>query len=85
VGLCTRLIAIGEDAVTALLRAIIDRASSGVIVEGAHHVMHEFSRTEWGKFLSPVYEALDGPEPAVSAPVASEKALQQFEYSELTK
>ena len=47
--------------------------------------MHEFSRTEWGKFLSPVYEALDGPEPAVSAPVASEKALQQFEYSELTK
>lgn len=79
------LIAIGQPAVTPLLRAIIHRSVDRTIIAGARHVMHEFSKTPWGDFLRPVYEALNSFHASASAPVAADKALQDWEYSDLSK
>ncbi|NQV25443.1 MAG: HEAT repeat domain-containing protein [Rhodopirellula sp.] len=74
----TGLVAIGKLVVEPLLSAIIDRAIHFTIVEGAHHVLYEFSRTEWGASLRPVYDALGQEEPAIKGPVAASQALQQW-------
>lgn len=79
------LIAIGQPAVTPVLRAVMNRSVGFAIVSGARHVMHELSQTNWGGFLRPVYEALNSFEATVSGPVAASKALDQWEYGDLSK
>ena len=79
------LIAIGQPAVTPLLRAIIHRAADYKIIPGARHVTHECTKTPWGGFLRPVYEALNSSPARESAPVAAQEALQDWEYSDLSK
>jgi hypothetical protein len=79
------LIAIGQPAVTPLLKAIIHRSTDFTIIPGARHVMHELSETQWGKFLRPVYEDLNSVVAREAAPDAAYKALQEWEYNELSK
>lgn len=79
------LAAIGKASVTPLLRAIIDRSDQFTILAGAHHALHELSRTDWGTCLRPVFDALDGPEPAVAAPVAALEALNNWEYRDTAR
>lgn len=78
------LIAIGKRSVIPLLHAIIDRSVDYTILLGARHVMHEFSRTEWGTSLQPVYEELNSFHPRESAPGAAYKALQEWESRDST-
>lgn len=79
------LIKIGQPAVTPLLRAVMDRSIGFAIVAGARHVTHEWSRTSWGGFLAPVYDALNRREATVSGPVAASRALEEWEYMELSR
>ena len=72
------LIKIGEPAARPVLQAVIDRTSSFSIINGAHHVLNEMSKTEWGSSLSEVYRSLDSAEPAVTAPAAALKALESL-------
>ena len=73
------LIAIGKPAAAPVLKAIIDRAKNHNIVEGAHHVIHEMSKTPWGTSLQPVYKALDSSDAATDAPVKAYEAIKEFE------
>ena len=75
------LIAIGRYSLVPLLQALVDRAESARLREGAHHVIHDlvsrnlldpFSKTQ----IIPVLTALNDSEPAVEVPVAAERALQ---------
>lgn len=79
------LIAIGQPAVTPLLRAIIHRSTDYTIISGARHVVHELLKNDWGAFLRPVYEALNSLQARESAPVAAGQALRSWEYSDLSK
>ncbi len=73
------LIAIGQPAAKPVLQAVIDRTQHFSIVSGAHHVLHAMCKTSWGASLRPVYEALDSPEPSVTAPAEALKALEALE------
>ena len=79
------LIAVGRPAVTPLLRAIIHRSVDHAIIDGARHVMHEWSNARWGAELRPVYEALNSYQASESAPVAADAVLKKWEYSDLKK
>lgn len=72
------LIAIGPPAVKALLQAIIRRSKEHAILPGARHVLHHWCRTDWGKALEPVSEALGSSHPSESAPVAANWALEKW-------
>ena len=78
------LIAIGKPAVTPVLRAVISRSVGYTIISGARHVMHELSQTNWGGVLRPVYKALNSSQASVSGPVAASKALEEWEYGDLS-
>jgi nucleotide-binding universal stress UspA family protein len=71
---------------TTRLRSILVGVDGSVYSHVAIELaMHEFSKTEWGAFLLPVYENLNSFQARDSAPVAAEQALQEWEYSDLTK
>jgi HEAT repeat protein len=73
------LINVGKSAVVPLLGAIIHRSTDYTIIDGARHVVHEFSKTSWGEPLKPLYEALNSTSARESAPVEAEKALGLYE------
>ncbi len=76
------LIAIGRPAAKPLLQAIIDRVRHFKIISGAHHVLHEMTKTAWGEPLKAVYVALEKKDPAVAAPPEATKVLAQMESAD---
>jgi HEAT repeat protein len=58
-----------------LFRALMERAGSVWLREGAHHVLHTLAKTGLGDQVSAVLAALEGIEPAAAVPAAARKAL----------
>lgn len=57
-----------------LLVALVGRADSAWLREGAHHVL----RT-WAGPFAPVVAALEGPSPALTVPVVAEEVLRELD------
>ncbi len=72
------LIAVGRDGVEPLLIALMDKDRVVGLQAGAHHVAHDLVRGGKGEILTPLLEALSGPDVELTAPVAAEKILQQL-------
>jgi HEAT repeat protein len=64
-----------------LLDALIHRADSAFLREGAHHVLHELAKGELRTYLTPVLIALGSFEPAVEVPAAALHAIETMEES----
>lgn len=74
----TALVRIGQPAVEPLLAATIARTHQGFMRQGLHHVMHDLAGTAWGRFLLPVWEALDSEAWSMAGPMAAERALVEW-------
>lgn len=69
------LIAIGREALKPLLAVVAERGEDQSIRDGAHHVLHDLAKQDLREEVSPVIEALEGPDPDVEAPRAARLAL----------
>lgn len=73
------LAALGRDALQPLLAALIQRARSCWLCEGAHHVCNILVRKRrLGPILQPLLAALKQSEPEAAAPLAAYTALSRF-------
>jgi HEAT repeat protein len=72
------LIAIGKQAVSPLLKALIDKPESIWLREGAHHILHDMDRGDWDEEMKPVIAALESFEPSVEVPLAARKAMKNI-------
>ncbi|HOJ76422.1 MAG TPA: HEAT repeat domain-containing protein [Phycisphaerae bacterium] len=72
------LIAIGKPVIRPLLNALAHEHGSPEFREAVHHVLHDLRNSRNRRVIEPVLEALSGPAPAVSAPVAAMKALRKI-------
>ena len=71
--------ALGRDGLQPLLVALLQRAQSGWLCEGAHHVCHTLvKRKRLGPILRPVLAALGQTEPEVAVPPAAYTALSRL-------
>jgi HEAT repeat protein len=70
------LIAIGREALTPLLQALMDHPDSLWLREGVHHVLHDVDKRDLTEILKPMILALEGFEPSVEVPLAVEAALE---------
>jgi len=70
------LINMGREGLPALLQALIERADSPWLRDGAHHVLHDLCQGRLRKVLRPVLQSMEGPDPSVEVPVAARGALQ---------
>jgi HEAT repeat protein len=70
------LAAIGGAALPSLLDGLIRHSHSVDFCRAAHHALHDLAKAGHGKLLTPVIQALDGPEPGVAAPSMALKALR---------
>ncbi len=70
------LVSLGGVAMPSLLGALIRHSHSVDFSRGAHHVLHDLAKAGHRELLTPVIEALDGPEPGVAAPPMALKALR---------
>jgi HEAT repeat protein len=61
-----------------LLRQLVARGDSQDFREGAHHVLHELLGGRNGPIVRPVFEALNDPDPGVTAPLAAQEALRKL-------
>jgi HEAT repeat protein len=78
------LVALGGQGLVPLLRALAGRPTSGLLREGAHHVLHDLIAKRYlleplEVAVKPVLATLDGSEPAVTVPLAAERALALIE------
>ena len=74
------LIAIGPDAITPILKALIERPDSIWMREGAHHVLHDLARGELREVLWPVVATLEDVDSPVEVPFAAEAALNALKH-----
>jgi HEAT repeat protein len=74
------LIAIGPDAITPILKALIERPDSIWMREGAHHVLHDLARGELKEVLWPVVATLEDVDSPVEVPFAAEAALNALKH-----
>lgn len=61
-----------------LLQALIERADSVFLREGAHHVLHDLAKGELRKYLGPVLIALEDIDSAVQVPTAASHGLEML-------
>jgi HEAT repeat protein len=73
------LINIGPGVITPLLKALIERADSTWMREGAHHVLHDLARGDLHEVLQPVLAALEDVDSPVEVPFAAKAALSAME------
>ncbi len=73
------LIAIGQEGLKQTLMALLTRAKSICVREGAHHVISHFAHRMSGNYLIPVLRDLENFEPAVLAPPAALDALHEMQ------
>ena len=69
------LIRIGHKAIVPLLEALVNHSDSYWLREGIHHVLHDMNTGKITEVLRPVLVALEGPEPSLEVPLASQAAL----------
>jgi HEAT repeat protein len=62
-----------------LFEALIQRADSAFLREGAHHVLHDLAKGELRPYLAPVLIALEDFEPTVQVPRAALHAMETLE------
>jgi HEAT repeat protein len=74
------LINIGSEAVVPVLKALIERADSTWMVEGAHHVLHDLAQGELKEVLQPVLAAIEDVDSSVEVPLAAKTALSTLEH-----
>lgn len=73
------LIALGWEGLQPLLSALLERAQSVWLCEGAHHVCHAMvKKRKLGPILRPVLAALDEAEPEIVVPLAAYTALSKL-------
>ncbi|GIV79630.1 HEAT repeat domain-containing protein [Litorilinea aerophila] len=77
------LIALGQAGLEPLLEALAERPLSSLMIEGAHHVLHDLLAKNYllertADLVRPVFQALEGPEPSVGVPLAASKALSEL-------
>jgi HEAT repeat protein len=72
------LINIGPEAIVPLLKALVERADSVWMREGAHHVLHDLARGEFRKVLQPVLTALEDVDAPVEVPFVAKAALRML-------
>jgi HEAT repeat protein len=70
------LINIGREALAPLLQALMEHSDSLWLREGVHHVLHDIDKGNLAEILQPVIVALEGFEPSVEAPLATEIAIK---------
>ncbi len=73
------LSAMGKAGVIAVLHALVDRANSTWLREGAHHVLRDMAGSYLGKTIAPVLQALDHSDAESLVPIAAHEALSQIE------
>ena len=73
------LIKLNVKGLKSLLHALMKRADSGFLREGAHHVIHDLAKGALRKPLAPVLASLEDVEMTVEAPGAAFKALEMLE------
>lgn len=72
------LIALGQPTLPQLLPALVRRADSIWLREGALHVLHLLAHQGLADETRPVVAALEGPEPTVAVPFAAGDAIEQL-------
>ncbi len=77
------LIGLGMKGLKPLLQALIEHGDSPLLLEGAHHVIHDMAKGGLRKYLGPVLTSLEGVEPAVKAPVAAYRALEMLKETKI--
>ena len=71
------LIEIGLPSAAPLLRALMAEDWDNIwLRQGAHHVLRSMVSGNLGQVLAPVVQALEGPEPALTVPIAAYRALE---------
>lgn len=73
------LINIGTEAIIPILKALIERADSTWMREGAHHVLHDLAQGELKEVLLPVLAALEDVDSSVEVPFVAKAALSKLE------
>ncbi len=69
----------GKPAAVAVLHALVDRANSTWLREGAHHVLRDMAGSYLGKTISPVLQALENSDAESLVPIAAHEALLKLE------
>jgi HEAT repeat protein len=72
------LITLKNKGLPPLLKALIKRPQSVWLREGAHHILHDLSRTNLRKQVKALLEALEGVEPEIEVPTAAQKLLNSL-------
>jgi len=75
------LIRLGWEGAKQVLVSLLRKSDSTSLCTAAHHVLSHFVRHKDGEFLKPVLQRLEGPEPAVSVPLAALTALGHLRKS----
>jgi hypothetical protein len=70
------LIALGKAGLEPLLEALLKKADSVYLREGAHHVMYDLAHKGFRDQLAPVMAALEGVDPEIQIREPARKALQ---------
>jgi HEAT repeat protein len=78
------LIALGQPALPALLKALVQRPDAHWLRIGAHVVLTAESRENWFEPIRPVVVALNSAAPASAVAVAARRALESLAASEET-
>src|SRR5664279_4478982 len=74
------VVALGRDGLKPLLAALLERAKSSCMCEGAHHICHTLvKRKKLGPILRPLLAALRESEPEVAVPSAAYAALSKLQ------
>ncbi len=68
-----------------LFQALIKHADSGLLREGAHHVLHDLAKGELRKYLAPVLIALEDMDSTVQVPIAASHALEALTKAKILK
>jgi HEAT repeats len=69
------LIALDGRGLVPLLQALVDRAPSRRLRQGAHHILYSLSSRGWAKRVAPVLSALEDIEPVSTVPLAAQSVL----------
>ncbi len=77
------LVGLGMEGLKPLLRALVEHGDSPLLLEGAHHVIHDMAKGGLKKYLGPVLASLEGIGTAVKAPVAASNALEMMREAKI--
>ena len=77
------LVGLGMDGLNPLLQAVVERGDSPLLLDGAHHVVHDMAKGGLKKYLRPVLASLEGVGTEVKAPVAASHALDMMREAKI--